>query len=158
MREYETIFVTRADESDSRANQLLERVDSIIEKHSGTLLQKKNWGRREMAYKVQKRTHGNYHYYNYVADSTAVADLERTLKLNEFAMKFLTVKLADNVDAEARKNEISQLEKAASDAAAQKVAAEAVPEKTTEEASESKTKVSADASVGAEGSKEVKDA
>lgn len=108
MREYETIFVTRANVSDALTNQLLERVNSVINRHGGTLLQQKNWGRKELAYKVGKETHGVYHYYNYCGDSGTVSDLERTLRLNDLPMKFLTVKLADKVDVNERKRQISK--------------------------------------------------
>lgn len=126
MREYETIFVTRPDGNESQSTQLLERVDKIIERHEGTILQKKNWGRKELAYKVKKYNQGIYHYYNYTGDTATVADLERTLRLNDLPIKYLTVKIADKVDIEARRKELAEAEKAA-------VAMSAVPREKEED-------------------------
>lgn len=108
MREYETVFVIRPDGSESQASQLLERLGSIIERHGGTVFQQKNWGKKELAYRVGKYNQGVYYYYDYTGDSGLVADLERTLKLHELPMKYLTVKLADEVDVEARKKELAE--------------------------------------------------
>lgn len=108
MREYETIFVTKPDGAESQANQLLEKVNGIIERHKGAVLQQLNWGKRELAYRVDKYKQGVYHYYNYCGGNDLVADIERNLRLNDIAMKFITVKISDDVDVATRKKEIAE--------------------------------------------------
>lgn len=109
MREYETIFVTCPDAGESQTNQLLERVDDVIKRHGGEIIQQKNWGKKDLAYRVKKYNQGIYFYYNYAGDFNTVSDLERTLRLHELPMKFLTVKLADKVDVDAKKEELAKL-------------------------------------------------
>lgn len=110
MKEYETVFVIRPDGAESQTNQLLERVNTTIGRHNGAILQQKNWGKKDLAYRVQKYNQGVYFYYNYTGDSGLVADLERTLKLHDLPMKYLTVKIAEEVDVEARRREIAKAE------------------------------------------------
>ena len=117
MREYETIVVTRPDSAESETGALLDRVSGIIESHEGTIFQKKDWGRRTLAYPIRKHKHGNYYYYNYAAGTAVVAELERVLKLTDVSLRYLTVKMADKVDVEARKSEMAATETAAALAA-----------------------------------------
>ncbi len=121
MREYETIVVLRPDSGETQTNQLLERVDSMIERNGGSIIQKKNWGKRELAYRVQKYNQGVYYYYNYGGNSETVSNLERALRLHEIPMKYLTVKLNDTVDVEARKKELAELMEASAAAATPEV-------------------------------------
>jgi small subunit ribosomal protein S6 len=158
MREYETIFVTRPDISESQTTELLAKVDGIIKRHGGEILQQKNWGRRELAYRVQKQTHGVYQYYNYASDTEAVADLERTLRLNELPMKFLTVKLSDNIDVKARLKELADQEKAATEIAAARVASESVAQPVKEAPKEPAKEASKDDTAETKSDKEVTDA
>lgn len=106
MREYETVFVVRPDGSESQTNELLDKVNSIIERHSGTILRHRNLGKKELAYKIAKYNQGVYFYYNYAGDSTVTSDIERTLRLNDLSMRYLTVVLNDTIDVEARKKEL----------------------------------------------------
>lgn len=107
MREYETIFVIRPDGKESQTKQLLDKLNGLVERHKGAVLQCKNLGKKDLAYKVKKYNQGIYYYYNYASDSGAVSEFERTLRYDDLAMKYLTVKLNDNVDVDARKSEIS---------------------------------------------------
>lgn len=108
MREYETLFVTRPDAAESQTKELLEKLDKIIERHGGTILNKKNWGKRDLAYLVGKYNQGVYHYYDYTGGSGVVHELERALKLSDLHLKYLTVLRSDMVDIEARMKEISE--------------------------------------------------
>lgn len=108
MREYETIFVVRPDGTETQTKQLLDKVNGIIERRGGTILQQKNWGKRDLAYQIKKYKQGVYFYYNYAGDSSVVSELEKNLSLLDLSLRFLTVKLSDVVDVEARKKELAE--------------------------------------------------
>lgn len=134
MREYETTFIARADLSDEAVKQLFDRVKTVIERHHGALLDSQIMGRQNLAYAIEKQTKGNYVYFDYAADTTAVSEVERTLRLDETVLKFLSVKINDDITVEARREEIRvRKEKIA----AAIVAATAVP--VTSEATEEVT-------------------
>jgi small subunit ribosomal protein S6 len=70
---------------------------SDVVKSFGSLLRVENWGRRRLAYAVSKHKRGLYIYLKYSGRGDVVAEIERTLGLQESVMKFQTVKLADEV-------------------------------------------------------------
>jgi small subunit ribosomal protein S6 len=96
--EYETIFVLRPDVDPDAAEKLQNRLTDIISREKGTLVKVESWGRRKLAYPVAKQRRGVYIYLNYVGQGGLVAELERNLRIADFCLKFLTVKLRDRVD------------------------------------------------------------
>lgn len=106
MREYESTFIARADLSDDAIRQLSDRIKTTIERHNGAILEFQNMGRLNLAYAIEKQTKGNYVYFDYAADTSAVSEVERALRLDEGVLKFLTVKINDVVNVEARREEI----------------------------------------------------
>lgn len=107
MKEYETVMVFRPDGSETQSTQLFSKLSSIIEKNNGKIFQQKVWGKRELAYPINKHKQGVYHYFHYASEPTVVAELERSLKLNDLSIRYLTVKMADKVDVEAKMKELS---------------------------------------------------
>jgi len=61
-----------------------------------------NWGYRKLAYPVKKHGRGVYVYLKYVGDGVLVAELERNLRNIDEITKFLTTKVADEVDPDSR--------------------------------------------------------
>lgn len=106
MREYETVIITRPDLPDSQFNQTGEKIKTIIEKHDGRLFYARSMGRRSMAYPIKKEAKGLYTCYDYVAKGPAVGELERTLRIDDGVLRFLTVVKNEEVDVEARAAEI----------------------------------------------------
>ena len=53
------------------------------------------WGMRELAYPVQKKTRGHYTRFEFAAPAPAIAEFERIVRITDGIMKFVTVKLAD---------------------------------------------------------------
>lgn len=58
MREYETIFITRSELSDDIVDRVSAKVEKAIDELSGVLLVKENWGRKKLAYDIQKQAKG----------------------------------------------------------------------------------------------------
>lgn len=106
MREYETTFIVRAEQSDDAVRQISDRTKAAIERHKGTILDFQIMGRQNLAYRIDKQAKGNYVFIDYTGDTAVVAEVERTLRLDEVILKFLTVKTNDNIDVKARIEEI----------------------------------------------------
>ncbi len=96
--EYETIFVLRPDVDPDAAEKLQNRLTDIIAREKGTLVKVESWGRRKLSYPVAKQRRGVYIYLQYLGVGGLVAELERNLRIADFCLKFLTVKLRDRVD------------------------------------------------------------
>ncbi len=107
-REYETIYIIRPDAADEDLSTVSERVEKIIDAEGGHLLKKDDWGRRKLAYEIKDKTEGRsfeqglYQYYRYLVPPGTVAEVERNLRLLDPVLKFLTVKLDDNLIADER--------------------------------------------------------
>lgn len=107
-REYETICIVRPDAAEEDFSEIRERVDEVVENSGGHVLKHDDWGRRKLAYEIRDETEGRqfergvYHYYRYIAPGGTVSEVERNLGLLDPVLKFLTVKLDDDLIAEER--------------------------------------------------------
>ncbi|RZV53326.1 MAG: 30S ribosomal protein S6, partial [Deltaproteobacteria bacterium] len=97
-REYETIYILRPDISNDAAEKVVERAKDVIARLDGTLTKLDNWGKRKLAYPIQKNTRGIFVYLKYVGFNDLVAELERNLRLLDEVVRFQTVLLDEDVD------------------------------------------------------------
>lgn len=132
-REYETIFILRADASEEERKRVFDRIDKVMESLDGHILQRDDWGKRKLSYRMKKHAYGVYYYYRYLGFGDLVTELERNFRLLEPVLKFLTVKLGDDLDRDAR---IAEDQEAAA-------AAASAEETVAEEESEADVKVAA---------------
>jgi small subunit ribosomal protein S6 len=97
---YETTFITRAELSDEGLKTLNERLAGVITSFKGEIVLTEDWGKRKLAYPITKETRGHYTYIVYSGTPGVVAEFERNLRLHEHVLRFLSVNLADEFDAE----------------------------------------------------------
>jgi small subunit ribosomal protein S6 len=78
-----------------------------------------NWGKRRLAYEVSKERKGIYLYWLYLGNPGVVEEIERNLRMLDGVLRYLTVRVDDNIDVGARPSEIDDAayEKAATTAA-----------------------------------------
>ena len=113
-REYELIYIVRPDVGEEDLTTVQERTDKIIVERGGTVLKVDAWGTKRLAYDIQKHSKGHFVLFDFLSEPDTVAELERTLRIDDKVLRFLTVKLHDRVDVDARVAE----EQAKQDAAA----------------------------------------
>lgn len=97
-REYETIYVLRPDVTRDNAERIATRVEEVVARESGKLTQVETWGRRQLAYEVQRHKRGVYVYLKYLGGGALVNELERNLRMQDDVLKFQTVALRRDVD------------------------------------------------------------
>lgn len=103
MRRYETIFITHPDLSKESLFELQEKLNSIMTGWKGDLIKLDDWGTKKLGYGIRKNTRGHYFLLDYLAAPELVRELERNLRLNDGVLKFQTVKIGDQVSADAVK-------------------------------------------------------
>lgn len=91
-RRYETMIVLRADLPEAGIKEQTERVRKLLEAQGATVGGIHEWGLRELAYLIQKERRGYYVLVEYTAPAAAVAELERTLKLSDFVLRFVSIR------------------------------------------------------------------
>jgi len=105
MREYETLYLLQPDLSAEQIEEIGKKLSDFVVNHKGQVLTLFNLGKRRLAYRVGKHHQGVYIYLNYLAEGSVVAEIERVLKYDDRVLRFITVKLEDEVNVEERVKE-----------------------------------------------------
>ena len=98
MQQYESIFIVRPSLSDEDTAKIIDKMKGVVEKSGATVLKSENWGRKKLAYEVKRERKGTFVYLNFRAAGNVVDELERSYRLEDSVLKFLTVR----VEADAR--------------------------------------------------------
>src|SRR5438128_767034 len=98
-RRYETMIVLKTDVQDAGVKEQAERVRKLLEAQGATVAGVHEWGLRELAYLIGKERRGYYILVEYTAPATAVAELERTLKLSDFVLRFVSIRQDEDAPA-----------------------------------------------------------
>ena len=93
MRKYETFFIVDPELAEEAYTLAGEKLKGIVNVNGGTVLNYVSWGKKKLAYEIKKQKRGHYAFFQFKAAPAAVAELERTYKLTDSVIKFLTVKL-----------------------------------------------------------------
>lgn len=101
-REYETIFIVNPESTTEQLDQISGRMTDVISRLEGKLLRAENWGKRRLAFPIAKQNKGTYIYLHYLGYADMVHEIERNMRMIEPVMKYLTVKIDEDVNPEAR--------------------------------------------------------
>lgn len=93
MRRYETIFIASPTLTDEQSDELVKQYEGIIAEQGGELLKTDKWGRKRLAYEVQKFSEGYYTLFEMNAGPALIAELERRFRNNDAVIKFLSVRM-----------------------------------------------------------------
>ncbi len=111
MREYEFTFVVQPEITEEGLEGLRQKLEGALERSGATRLFYEDWGRRRLAYEIQRFQKGHYLVLHYLDEGQAVPELERSARLDDSVLRFLTVLVNDDVtDVDARKAEGVTLE------------------------------------------------
>jgi len=110
LREYELVYVVQPDAAAEREQEIGRRIDEVIESSPGSdILIKDDWGKRKLAYEIQKFQKGHYFQVNYLGKGPEVREIERRLRIDPDVLRFLTVQVSEDVrDIEARRKEAAE--------------------------------------------------
>jgi len=92
-RLYETTFIVNASLDDSQTDAVVGRVQDVIVKNGGAVNALNKWGRKRLAYPINKKTNGFYVNIEFTAPGTLLGALERSFQLDEMILRFLILQL-----------------------------------------------------------------
>lgn len=121
MRHYETTWIMRPSLGEAQFTEIIDRTAAIITGDGGTVIDIDRWGIKKLAYDIKKESQGCYICMNYAAPGATIKELERIFRIDDRILRYLTVKLADAIDAagiEQEKERIAALAAKAAEAAA----------------------------------------
>ncbi len=90
MKPYETLFFTEGNIEEDALNTLIGKVETAISKNGGQIEKIDRWGKRTLAYPVEKHTEGNYVQVHFAANPESLKELERTYLINQTILRFMT--------------------------------------------------------------------
>ena len=91
MRPYEIVFIVHPDQSE-QVPAMIERYKALVTARSGIIHRLEDWGRRQMAYPIQKVHKAHYVLMNIECDGESLAELESSFKFNDAVLRHLTIK------------------------------------------------------------------
>ena len=93
MRKYETIFILDPDLEEEQAKSAIEKVKGIITQTNGDILKVEDWGKRKLAYLVEKKTKGHFILIHFAGTPALLSELERNFRVMDTVIKFQSVRL-----------------------------------------------------------------
>lgn len=88
MREYELMVIVDPEAEDAQVESVLERITGIVAGDGGEMTSVDRWGKRKLAYEIDKKTEGHYLVLGCRAESKALAELDRVLRLADEVLRF----------------------------------------------------------------------
>ena len=92
MREYEVLYIVRADLDDEKVQDAVKRVNTLIERSGGYVERTNLWGKRKLAYEVKHQKEGSYVLQDFQFEPNRVPELEAALKITEEVLRHLIVR------------------------------------------------------------------
>ena len=127
MRHYEIVFIVHPDQSE-QVPAMVERYKALVATHGGQVHRLEDWGRRQLAYPIQKLHKAHYVLMNIDCNGEVLAELEHGFKFNDAVLRHLTIKMKKAVTEPSpmmKEEKSKSMMEAREDAVALKVNAEA---------------------------------
>jgi small subunit ribosomal protein S6 len=101
---YESAVLINAALDDQQIDLILTKINDVITNNGGQIRELDNWGRKRLAYPVDKSKIGYYAIYRFEAPSDIIAKLERIYSLDEQILRYVTLKLNNDAIEQLEKN------------------------------------------------------
>jgi len=95
MHRYETLFILHPELPEAQVRETIDRVRRLLEGMGSQIAELQDWGMRDLAYLIRKQSRGTYVLVQYAARPDAVKELERTLKLADEILRFISVRMPE---------------------------------------------------------------
>ena len=92
MNKYELTVVVNAKIEDDVRVATVEKVKEYVARYGGTVTNVDEWGKKRLAYEIQKMKEGFYYFLQFEADATAPAEIERHVRIMENVIRYLCVR------------------------------------------------------------------
>ena len=96
MKAYELLFFVDPAITDEVRAGVMKRVEVAITENGGKIDNVDNWGKRKLAYEIDKLTEGDYTLVNFHADPSQIAELDRVLRINDAVKRHMVVRRPDH--------------------------------------------------------------
>jgi small subunit ribosomal protein S6 len=99
VRRYELMLIIRPDAPDEKAAAVIDRTTRYVVASGGQIIKVAPWGRRRLAYPIDRHREGSYHIVVFESPAEAIAELERSLQITEEVLRYLVTRAVKPVKA-----------------------------------------------------------
>ena len=92
MNKYELAVVVSAKIEDEGRAAVVDKCKALIERFGGTITNVDDWGKKRLAYEIQKMKEGFYYFIQFEAESSAPAEIESRIRIMDNVLRYLVVK------------------------------------------------------------------
>lgn len=92
MNKYELAVVVSAKIEDEERAAVVDKCKALIERFGGTITNVDDWGKKRLAYEIQKMKEGFYYFIQFEAESSAPAEIESRVRIMDNVLRYLVVK------------------------------------------------------------------
>lgn len=92
MNKYELAVVVNAKIEDEERAQVIEKVKEMITRFGGNVTDVDEWGKRRLAYEIQKMKEAYYYFVHFEADATVPGEIEQRIRIMDNVLRYLCVK------------------------------------------------------------------
>lgn len=96
MNAYETIYIVKPTLSEEEITKVTDKIKTLIEKDGGEVIGTDSFGKKRLAYEVGKEKRGIYLILHFKATPVILLELERSYRLSEIIIKYLTIKIRED--------------------------------------------------------------
>ena len=92
MNKYELAVVVSAKIEDDARAEVIEKVKALIERFGGKVTDVDEWGKKRLAYEIQKMKEGFYYFVHFEAETTVPSEVEQRMRIMDNVLRYLCVK------------------------------------------------------------------
>ena len=92
---YENVFIARQDVSTTQVETMAAKFAELVKAQGGEVKKTEHWGLKSLPFRIRKNRKGHYVLMNLDAPPAAVAELERTMRINEDVLRYLTIRVEE---------------------------------------------------------------
>ena len=95
MRKYEVMYIIKPHYEEGKYQEIIGKYNALIQSNGGEVLKEEPWGKRRLAYDIEKIREGYYVLVNFQGSEALPAELERNFRIADDIMRYLIVRLED---------------------------------------------------------------
>ena len=108
MRIYENLFIVRPDATEEEIDQLIELMSGHVTTAGGTVDKVDKWGKRRLAYRVEKHREGSYVLMQFTAGPETVMEFERRMRVQDSVIKYMTVRIDETLKRVEKRKQVRE--------------------------------------------------
>ena len=92
MSKYELAVVVNAQIDEEARTAVVENCKSVVTRFGGTISDVEEWGKKRLAYEIQKMNEGYYYFIHFESEGGAIAEIEQRMRIMDNVIRYLCVK------------------------------------------------------------------